>query len=196
MAKKPLKSENSDTLINPDLTPEENALVSAYFGNGMNQTRAYAEILSIDLTDKKKYDSARVEASKRFAKPNIKAEITRVLRENAMGVEEALSLTADIARGTQYPFIRVAEDGFVYFDFSHPEAKAHLHLIKKIKTKRERRVEGSGPSAEEWEGEWVEVELYDAQAAQRDILKMHGKFNDLASLPKGTTIRVTIGKDD
>jgi hypothetical protein len=75
-----------------------------------------------------------------------------------------------------FPFIQVDDDGFEYFNFSDPEAKRYLFLIKKIKTKRERRVDGKDEDAEAWEGEWVEVELHDAHAAIRDILKVHGKF--------------------
>jgi len=94
-----------------------------------------------------------------------------------------------MARAELMPFIRIDDDGFTYFNFSDPEAKEYMWLIKKMKTKRERRVGGD----EAWEGEWVEVELHDAQAALRDILKMHGKFVDKVDLTTGgEKITVTI----
>lgn len=128
------------------------------------------------------YKSARTLGARWLAKVGIQAELTRLFNEKAMSAEEALGRLADQARGTHYHFIEIDEEGFVYFNFSDPEAKEYLHLIKKIKSKRERRLVGAGEAAEEWEGEWVEVELYDAQAALRDILKMHGKLTDRVDL--------------
>ena len=91
------------------------------------------------------------------------------------------------------PFIRITDEGFTYFDFSHPDAKNYFHLIKKIKTKRTRRVEGRGDDAEVWEDEWVEVELHDAQAALEKIGKYHGLFIDRTDV---TTLGEKVGTDD
>jgi hypothetical protein len=162
MSKPPKSKELSDTPI--ALSLDELAFVNAYFG-----TRAY-----MSLHPKAQYDSARSSAPEILAKDSVKAEITRRLKEQAMSAEEALTRLGNMARAELHPFIKIDEDGFVWFNFADPEAKKHLYLIKKIKTKRERRI-GDG-SADAWEGEWVEVELYDAQAALRDILKMHGKL--------------------
>jgi hypothetical protein len=124
------------------------------------------------------YDAAKSSASAILTKPNVKAEVKRILTEQAMSAEETVARMGAIARADHYPFIQVDDDGFVYFNFADPIAKEHLYLIKKMKTKRERRIEGVGKSAEEWEGEWVEVELHDAYAALRDIAKMHGKLTE------------------
>lgn len=111
-------------------------------------------------------------------KPQIQAEIKRIFDEKAMSAEEVLARLADQARGTHRPFIKIDKDGFVYFDFSQPEALENLHLIKKIKTKRERQIIGKGEEAVTWEGEWVEVELHDPQSALQLIGRAHKLFND------------------
>jgi len=61
----------------------------------------------------------------------------------------------------------------------------HLYLVKEMETKRERRIEGKGHTAETWEGEWVRVKLHDAYTALRDIAKMHGKLTDRVDLTTG-----------
>jgi hypothetical protein len=156
------------------------AFVAAYFENNMNGTRAY-----LSLHPKSSYDAAKSSASDTLTKPNVKAEIKRILTERAMSAEEAIARVGAIAKAELFPFIRIDDDGFVYFNFSDPQAREHLYLVKKMKTKRERRVAGAGKSAEAWEGEWVEVELHDAHAALRDILKMHGKLTDRVDLTSG-----------
>lgn len=112
-------------------------------------------------------------ASQLLRNPNIQAEISRRVAEITMSADEVLLRLADQARGNFRPFVRISEDGFVYFDFSNPEAEAHLHLVKKIETKRARRVEGKGEQAEQWEDEWVRVELVDSQAALALLARHH-----------------------
>lgn len=112
-------------------------------------------------------------AYENMRKREIREEIDRRMTEVHMSSAEVLARLADHARGSHRPFVRITDDGFVYFDFSNPEALEHLHLIKKIKTKRARRLEGRGEDAEEWEDEWAEVELHDPQRA----LELLGKAN-------------------
>lgn len=181
---------NGDTLIEIELSAEDWQLVNAYFDENMNQTRAY-----LSVHPHTPYDSARTLSSMAFARINIRAEIRRRLTEGAMSAEEAVYRLGEMARASHHPFIKVDEDGFVYFNFADPEAKRYLFLIKKIKTKRERRVEGNGEDAEEWEGEWVEVELHDAHAATRDILKLHGKFSDKPEVTKTEPQSLSIPAD-
>lgn len=135
-----------------------------------NATEAYKSAYP-----KTSYTTARANGSRLLANANIRAEISRKLKEHAMDAEEVLARLTDHARGDHRPFVRISDDGFIYFDFSSPEALEHLHLIKKIKTKRARRVEGGGEDREEWEDEWVEVELHDPQRA----LELLGKANKL-----------------
>lgn len=174
--KKPIIVERpgeNDTLTSVEFTDVEWALINAYFDSNMNQTRAYLKVFP-----ETKYDSARVDASKFFAKANIRAEIKYRLDQDAMSAEEVLKRLGDMARASHAPFIKISADGFIYFDFSHPDAEKNLHLIKKIKTKRERKIEGSGDTAEEWEGEWMEVELHDAAAALVNLGRVHAMFTD------------------
>ncbi len=169
------QNEPSDT--HTELSLDELAFIAAYFSENMNATRAYMK-----LHPNATYASARALASETLSKVNIRAEIKRRLTEKAMSAEEALFRLGEMARAELKPFIRIDDDGFTYFNFADPEASEYLYLIKKMKTKRERRVGGDD---ETWEGEWVEVELHDAQAALRDILKMHGKFIDKVDLTTG-----------
>lgn len=134
--------------------------------------------------------TAYVIASENLRKPKIRARIEELLKEKVMSREEVLARLAEQARATLYPFVRVDKDGFVYFNFADPEALKHLHLIKKIKSKRERQVRGRGKQAEEWEGEWVEVELHDPQKALELIGKRHSLFIDRDE--KGKPIQPTI----
>jgi phage terminase small subunit len=173
MVKIEVPGKPGDTPTVLEFTANEWEMVNAYFDENMNQTRAYLKI-----HPGANYDSAKTEACKFFTKPHIRAEIERRLKANAMSAEEVLSRLGDMARATHKPYIKVDSDGFAYFNLADPEAQKNMHLIKKMKTKRERRLTGRGKEAEEWEGEWVEVELHDAQAALEKIGKFHGMFID------------------
>jgi phage terminase small subunit len=122
--------------------------------------------------------TARTIASQNLSKLNIRERITELEKAKGMAREEVIARLSDQARATHYPFIRIDDDGFVYFDFSDQEALKHLHLIKKIKSKRERQIRGKGELQEEWEGEWVEVELHDPQRALELLGKHHSLFLD------------------
>lgn len=169
-----MEEKDNDTPI--ELSNDELAFVTAYFQHNMNGTRAY-----MSLHPKSSYDAARSSAPEVLAKTSIQAEIKRILTERAMSAEEAVARMGAIAKADLYPFIQIDKDGFTYFNFSDPQAKEHLYLIKKMKTKRERRLVGT----ETWEGEWVEVELHDAYSALRDIAKMHGKLSERLDVTSG-----------
>lgn len=100
------------------------------------------------------------------------------LAEMKMSADEVLLLLADHAHANLKHFTNVTEEGFVYFDFNKPGALEHFHLIKKIKSKRSRRIEGRGDNAEAWEDESVEVELHDAQTALDKLGRHHKLFTD------------------
>jgi phage terminase small subunit len=84
----------------------------------------------------------------------------------------------DQARVSIKPFVKITDEGFVYFDFNQPGALEKMHLIKKIKSKRSRRIEGRGDNAEVWEDEVVEVELVDSQKALELLGRHHKLFTD------------------
>jgi phage terminase small subunit len=108
----------------------------------------------------------------------VQAYIQKRLTEMKMSADEVLLLLADHARASLKPFTKVTDEGFVYFDFNQPGAMEHFHLIKKIKSKRSRRIEGRGDNAEAWEDETVEVELHDAQSALDKLGRHHKLFED------------------
>jgi len=150
--------------------------VDAYFGNSMNATMAY-----MDLHPNSSYNAARSSSCDLLANPNIEAAISKRLKAKAMGVDELIARYGEQARASLFPFIRITDEGFVFFDFSHPQAKEHMHLIKKIMSKRTRRIEDK----EVWEDEWVQVELYDAQKAMEMIGKMQGLFKEQIDVTSG-----------
>ncbi len=159
----------------------------------LNETAAYRSAYP-----KATYRSAAASASRLLRNVNIQAAVSQRMKERAMGKSEVLARLAAQARGTHYPFIEVDTDGFVYFDFSDPEAQKHLYLIKKIKTKRNRMIRGRGEDAQEWEGEWVEVELHDSQRALELIGKHHSLFvdRDGEGNPIQPIVNVYIPKND
>jgi PBSX family phage terminase large subunit len=147
----------------------------------MNATRAWMK-----LHPKTPYDSAKATASAFLTNLNVRAEIKRRMTERAMSAEEVLYRLGEMARAEIHPFIRIDDDGFIYFNFSDPNAQEYLYLIKKIKTKRERRIDGRGENSETWEGEWVEVELHDSQRALELLGKYHKMFGDKEQTSAGT----------
>jgi phage terminase small subunit len=110
--------------------------------------------------------------------PQIRAEIDAQIAQKAMSADEVLARLGDQARGSQFPFIRINDDGFIEFDFSDPEAKNNLHLIKTIRSKRKRLIVGQGEVGIPWQHEWIEVELYNAQAALEILAKHHKLLTD------------------
>lgn len=152
------------------LTDKEEAFCRAYVVC-WNKTQA-----AVDAGYSKKL--AKSIGYENTTKPHIQARIKELMQTKIMTQEEVLARLADQASATHYHFVRIDADGFVYFDFSDPEALKHLHLIKKIKTKRQRLVHGKGEDAEEWEGEWMEVELHDPQRALELIGRHYNLFVD------------------
>lgn len=152
------------------LTFKQQAFVDAYFGNGMNATMAWLE-----LHPKSNYNSARSQSSLELTNLNVAAAITKRLKEKAMGVDELIARYGEMARADTLPFIRVTKEGFVYFNFNDPRARAHMYLVKEIESKRTRRIENK----EVWEDEWVKVKLHDAQHAMDQIGKLHKLWADV-----------------
>ena len=174
------QTENTKEIPCINLKPKERAFVDMYFRCNMNGTDAYSR-----LHPEAQRDTCRARAAETIAKSNIQAAINDHLTKQAMGKDEVLSRLSAIARASEFPFIRITDEGFCYFDFSDPEAEQYFFLIKKIKTKRTRRIEGKGEDKETWEDEWVEVELHDSQAALNTIAKYHGLLTDKVDVTSG-----------
>lgn len=123
---------------------------------------------------------ARTLASRLFADANFSAHLLARLNEAHMSADEALKLTADIARGDVTEFI--TPFGNIDIDLLRKSGKGRL--IKKIKQKTITKI-GKGEKDEDTEILDTEIELYDAQAAQRDLLKIHGKFMERLDVTSG-----------
>jgi phage terminase small subunit len=138
-----------------------------------NQTEAYCRVYPDSSRE-----AAMRSASQLMRNPDVKAYIAERLKEKAMAADEVLARLTSIARADIGAFMQVNDDGFAYFDFSGPEAVNGTHLIKKVKTKRSRRVDGKGDDAEVWEDEAIELELHDAHKALEDLAKYHNLFTE------------------
>lgn len=136
-----------------------------------NATKAYLMVYPDSS-----YDAARANAARLIAKDNIKADVEERLLEIHMSVDEALKLTADIARGDIALLMDISSVGF-NLDMSKAKELGLTGLIKKVKQKTT-IYQAKKESEEDREVTELEVELYDKQAAIRDVLKLHGKFTD------------------
>jgi len=128
--------------------------------------------------------TARAMGCENLTKPDIQAYIQKRLAEMKMSADEVLLLLADQARASLKPFVRITDEGFMYFDFSQPEALNHLHLIKKVRSKRTRRIQ----AGQEWEDEVVEVELHDSQVALKLLGQHHKLFTEEMDMQVGLNI--------
>jgi phage terminase small subunit len=110
-------------------------------------------------------------------KPEVKAAIEARLDEVQMGADEALKLTADIARGDIGEFMAIGPMGFS-LDLEAAQKAGKTNLLKKVTQKTV--IDGKRDT----ETHIVDIELYDRQAALRDILGVHGRLRG-----KGTSER-------
>ncbi len=122
------------------------------------------------------YTSAKSLSSDLFANTNFSAHLQARLAEVQMSADEALKLTADIARGDIADYMTVSSMGFS-LDLQAAQKANKTGLIKRIK----QTVVTINGEKEDKEIITSDIELYDKQAALRDILKVHGKIKDPAT---------------
>lgn len=123
---------------------------------------------------------ARQTATELLAKSDIALQIQTRLNEVHMSADEALKLTADIARGDVTEFIT----SFGALDIDALRKSGKGRLIKKIKQRTITKI-GKNETDGDTEVHDTEIEFYDAQAAQRDILKVHGRFTEKVDITSG-----------
>lgn len=152
--------------------------IEQYFIHHFNATAAY-----MATYPKSSYGSARRSASELLTKPDIRKEIAGRLSENKVEADMVLKMLTDQAKSSLKPFIVVNKDGFVSFDFNQPGAMENIHLLRRIKSKRSRRLEGRGDNKEEWEDEVVDVELVDSQGALEKLGRHLNLFDDKPPAP-------------
>ena len=127
--------------------------------------------------------TARQIGQENLTKPDIQAEIQERLSEVHMSAEEALKLLADIARGDMARMMDVSSMGF-NLDMKRAQELGITKLIKRVKQKTTTFI-AKKESEEDREVTELEVELYDALGAIRDVLKVHGKFTDRVDVTTG-----------
>lgn len=140
------------------------------------------------------YEVAAASASRLLRNVKIKAELEKRFSEEVMGKKEVLKRLRDQANATLHPFVKVDDDGHIYFNFKDKEAKRNFHLIKRVKhRKSENYNEKSGDYNEE---HWVEVELHDPQKALELIGRYHALFTDKVVSTDKKVIKVTLKKEE
>ena len=117
---------------------------------------------------------ARITASELLADSNISEQIKARLNEVHMSADEALKLTADIARGDIAQLMDISSVGF-RLDMSKAKELRLTKLIKKVKQKTT-IYQAKKESEEDREVTELEIELYPADAAIERILKVQGKI--------------------
>ena len=120
--------------------------------------------------------SAREIGRKLLTNVDIGEEIQQHLSDVHMSAEEALKLLADIARGDMARMMDIGSMGF-NIDMKRAQELGLTKLIKRVKQKTTTFI-AKKESEEDREVTELEVELYDALGAIRDVLKVHGKFTE------------------
>ena len=109
-------------------------------------------------------------------KPEIKEAVSQRLSDTAMLPEEVIRRLGEYARGSIAPFIKQREgDEDITVDLTTPQARANLHLIKKVTQRRIIRTRGED---EEIEDTTLSIELYPADGALNTLAKHHGLLTD------------------
>jgi hypothetical protein len=96
------------------------------------------------------------------------------LEEKHMSAEEAMERISDIARGDVAKLMDVSSVGF-NLDMAKAQEAGLTKLIKKVKQKTTTYL-AKKESEEDREVTELEIELYNAHEAAKDILKLHGKL--------------------
>lgn len=152
----------------PKFTDKQQAFIDAYVTNGKNGTQAA-------ITAGYSETSARVIAHENLTKPDIRAEINRLLREHTMPPDEVLSRLSDHASGDLGDV--TGDDGT--FDWKTARENGKTSLIKKVKRKTRREHRKDGLVVETVD---EEIEFHNPQIALQLLGKYHGLFTEKTAL--------------
>ena len=152
-----------------ELSIRDQETLREYFTNGYNGTKAWM-VTHPDAS----YESAKANASRWLTNANVKAAIERHLETIQMSAEEAAVRLSDIARGDIAQLMDISSVGF-NLDMAKAKELGLTKLIKKVRQKTTIHLAKS-ESDEDREVTELEIELYPADAALRDILKLHGRL--------------------
>jgi phage terminase small subunit len=176
-----------DTTI--ELSDRDQATLAEYFRT-WNATRSWMK-----THPDSSYESAKASASAWLTKINVKAAVEAHLAEIHMSVEEATQRLSDIARGDVAQIMDVSSVGF-NLDMATAKEKGLTKLIKKVRQKTTTYLAKS-ESQEDREVTELEVELYSAHDALRDIIKIkNGAYSQRSHAPESPPpgeIRIGVG---
>jgi phage terminase small subunit len=128
------------------------------------------------------YASPGAEGCRLLKDAEIQAEVSKRVKEAAMGADEVLARLADHARVSISDFIELYEDGTWRFNLKKAEEAGKLHLIAEM---------GKGRQGEK-------LKLVDAQSALEKLGRHHKLFTDRveADLNVGMVIGYDVGLPD
>lgn len=157
MAARKTKTKVEAKSEEPKLTDKQKLFIS-YYLQTLNATQAakaagYSE------------DTARNIGCENLTKPNIRAEINRLMAEKAMPKEEVIARFNQQARSEHAQFWRSDFGELVYVDMKALVDAGYGHLIKSV-------------TRDAQTGKVTKIEFYDAQAALVHIGKIHKMFTD------------------
>lgn len=108
-----------------------------------------------------------------------------------MSADEVLLRLAQHARGDMGDFLDIGSMGFV-IDLDSAKKKGLTHLIKKVKLRTQTSTSKEGI---ETETHYMEIELYDAQAALVQLGRYHKLFTDKQEVTQRNIV-VTLGGEE
>ncbi len=157
-------------IVQAKLTAKQRAFIDAYLGEARGNATKAAEIAGYRDPGQSGYENKK--------KLDIWREIERRLKERTLASSEVLDRLSEHANATLLPFLRQTGDS-VAIDLSSEAARAHIHLLKKVKVKQR----SGGKADQRWEEIETEVELHDPQAALVQLGRHHKLFTDRLETP-------------
>lgn len=163
--------------MSEELTGKQKAFVNAYLGEAKFNATHAARLAGYKGDD----TTLAAVGYENLRKPQIEAEVRARFNEATMSANEVLARLTEIATGRITDFLD--EDGA--FSLKVTKQRGKDHLLKKLKIKRSTKKVESYPEGREDERETietalmhedVELEMYSAHEALRDLGKFHKLF--------------------
>jgi hypothetical protein len=161
-----------------------------YFRNGYNATKAW-----MTTHPESSYNSARANSARWIAKDNVKAEIERRLEEKHMSAEEAMERITNIGRGDLGLFYKIVDEWMfnplpsyeildekeVIDDTGDEPVKRISYRVRHVALDMDKVMDPNySHLIKEFtdDGKRLSIKLHSSHEAQRDILKLRGKFGN------------------